>query len=87
MKRSAITHLNPFLTLFLLASLTFVGCTKQTTEPVAVDQTQQVSMEDIKNWADTSIPKFVDPPQLIYELVQKTIVNGRNYVRVPTFGA
>ena len=87
MKRSVITRLNPFLFLFLLASLTFVGCTKQTAEPVAINQTQQVSLEDIKNWADTSIPKFVDPPQLVFDLAQKNVINGQSYIRVPTLGA
>jgi hypothetical protein len=85
MRKTESLQLKSIFFLLLMASLTFVGCKKQTTEPVAIDQTQQVSMNEIINWVGALNLKIADQPILLFELAQKTTFKGNSYIRVPAF--
>ena len=85
MRKIESLQLKSIFFLLLMASLNFVGCKKQTSEPVAVDQTQQVSMNEIINWVGALNLKIADQPILLFELAQKTSFKGNSYIRVPAF--
>ncbi len=46
-----------------------------------------VSMDEILQWTSDFIPKMKDRPQFLFDLSQKSFVNGRGYVRIPVLGS
>lgn len=77
------------LTALFIFAIVLPGCKKkidQTTDSGNV-ASSVVTIDQIKQWSSSFIPKLTDQPQLAFELAQKTTNNGRSYVRVPTFRA
>lgn len=76
-------------TALALFTLALLGCKKQIDQTTKTDinSSALVTMEQIKQWAASFLPTIADQPTLAYELTQKKMLNGRSYLRVPTYGA
>lgn len=82
-KRNSKTIKLAMVGLSLLLSLTFIGCRKQVDRLQSPNQTRVVSLDEIKQWASTVIPKLKDQPALVYDLSEKMVFKNQIYVRVP----
>ncbi|MDP1811030.1 MAG: hypothetical protein Q8K66_06445 [Sediminibacterium sp.] len=74
------------LTALFLFTVILTGCNKQV-DITPVGSSQAVTMDEIKQWTTSFIPKMQDQPSFLYELAQKTTVKGESYIRVPVLGS
>ena len=82
-------HLLSLITAVFIFTIVLTGCKKQidkTTE-TKINSSSSVTMFQIKQWGVTFLSTITDQPTLAYELAQTKLINGRAYVRVPTYGA
>ena len=86
LKRNQVLSL---VTALFIFAIVLPGCKKQidqTTE-TNIKSSTVVTMDQIKQWGSSFLPTLTDQPTLLYDLAQKRIVNGRDYVRVQALGS